>query len=110
MSARRRLLPIALPLLLGACSYQRYQSALGGAGVEDRQFLTLFEIFLGVCGVMYVLVIGFMLFGIARRGRPGEANVVESGRHHRSDPLMRPTLVGWASLIGIGLVLAALVI
>jgi cytochrome c oxidase subunit 2 len=104
MSARRRLLPIALPLLLGACSYQRYQSALGGAGVEDRQFLTLFEIFLGVCGVMYVLVIGFMLFGIARRGRAGEANVVESGRHHRSDPLMRPTLVGWASLIGVGLV------
>ena len=49
-----------LPMLLGACQYQRYQSDFGAAAVEDHQFLSLFWIFLGVCGFMYVLVIGFL--------------------------------------------------
>jgi cytochrome c oxidase subunit 2 len=92
-----------LPLLLGGCAYQRYQSDFGAAGVEDRQFLTLFWIFLGVCAFMYALVIIFLGAGIARSRRAAEANVVETGRHHRSHPLMRPTLIGWAALIGVGL-------
>lgn len=93
----------ALSLLLGGCQYQRYQSDFGAAGVEDRDFLTLFWIFLGVCGFMYALVIIFMLVGIARSRRAAEANVVETGRHHRSHPLMRSTLIGWTALIGVGL-------
>jgi cytochrome c oxidase subunit 2 len=92
-----------LPLLLGGCAYQRYQSDFGAAGVEDRQFLTLFWIFLGVCAFMYALVIIFLGAGIARSRRAAEANVVETGRHHRSHPLMRSTLIGWAALIGVGL-------
>jgi cytochrome c oxidase subunit 2 len=91
-----------LPLLLGACAYQHYQSDFGGAAVEDRQFLTLFWIFIAVCAVMYLLVIGFLIAAVARRSR-AEANVVETGRHHRSDPLMRTTLIGWTALIGTGL-------
>ena len=97
-----------LPLLLGACTYQNYQSDFGGAGVEDRQFLTLFWIFLGVCIFMYALVMIFLLIGLLRRGRAGEANVVETGRHHRSHPLMRTTLTGWAALIAIGLAALAI--
>ena len=92
-----------LPLLLGGCAYQRYQSDFGAAGVEDRQVLTLFWIFLGVCAFMYALVIIFLGAGIARSRRAAEANVVETGRHHRSHPLMRSTLIGWAALIGVGL-------
>jgi len=91
-----------LPLLLGACQYQHYQSDFGRAGVEDNQFLTLFTIFLIVCGVMYLLVIGFLFAAIARSRRL-EANTVETGRHHRSDPLMSTTLIGWGALIGVGL-------
>ena len=93
-----------LPLLVGACQYQRYQSDFGRAGVEDRDFLTLFWIFLGVCAFMYVLVIAFLLAGIARRNRALEANIVESGRHHESHPLMRSGLIGWGALIGVGLI------
>jgi cytochrome c oxidase subunit 2 len=96
-----------LPLLLGACSYQHYQSDFGGAATEDRQFLTLFSIFLAVCAVMYVLVIGFLIAAVARRGR-AEPNVVETGRHHQSHPLMRSTLIGWAALIGVGLAALAI--
>ena len=90
-------------VLLGACSYQHYQSIFGAAAVEDRQFLTLFWFFLGVCAFMYVLVIAFLIAGVARRRRAADANVVETGRHHRSDPRMRSTLIGWTALIGIGL-------
>ena len=57
---------------------------------------------------MYALVIVFLIAGIARRNRAVEANVVETGRHHRSHPLMRSTLIGWAALIGIGLVALAI--
>lgn len=104
MTASARKVAAILPLLLGACEYQTYQSSFGGAGVEGRQFLILFWIFLGVCAFMYALVIAFLVLAIARRGRgSGEANVVESGRHHQAHPLMRTTLTAWAALIGIGL-------
>jgi cytochrome c oxidase subunit 2 len=103
MMARSLARAAVLPLLLGACEYQRYQSDFGAAGVEDRQFLTLFWIFLGVCGFMYALVIIFLAAGIVRSRRAAEANVVETGRHHLSHPLMRSTLIGWAALIGVGL-------
>ena len=95
------------PLLLEGCAYQNYQSDFGRGAVEDSQFMTLFTVFMIVCVIMYVLVLAFLFLGIARRRR-AEANVVESGRHHESDPLMRTTLIGWAGLIGIGLAALAI--
>jgi cytochrome c oxidase subunit 2 len=103
MRFRAHVVAAVLPLLLGACSYQHYQSAFGAAATEDRQFLSLFWFFLAVCVFMYVLVIAFLIAGIARRNRAGDANVVETGRHHESHALMRSTLIGWTALIGIGL-------
>ena len=103
MRFRAHVLAAVLPLLLAACSYQHYQSDFGAAATEDRQFLSLFWFFLGVCGLMYLLVIGFLIAGIVRRRRATDANVVETGRHHQSHPLMRSTLIGWTALIGIGL-------
>jgi cytochrome c oxidase subunit 2 len=108
MRAGARAIASLLPLLLlGACDYQRYQSVFGRAGTGDRQFLALFAIFLVVCGVMYALVIGFLIDGIARRRR-ADANVVETGRHHETNPAMRATLIGWAALIAIGLAALAI--
>ena len=97
-----------LSLLLGACQYQNYQSDFGGAAIEDRQFLTLFWIFLGVCDFMYALVVIFLIAGILRKRAASEANVVETGRHHQSHPLMRSTLIGWTALIGTGLAALAI--
>jgi len=108
MSGRRYARAALLPLLLGACSYQHYQSDFGAAATEDRQFLTLFWIFMAVCGVMYALVIAFLIAGLAHRRTEAEANVVETGRHHRSHPLMRTTLIGWTALIGVGLAALAI--
>jgi cytochrome c oxidase subunit 2 len=90
-------------LLLAACSYQTYQSAYGDAAAENRIFHTLFILFLVVCAIMYVLVIGFLFAGIARSGRAEEANVVETGRHKQSHPAMRTGLITWSALIGVGL-------
>jgi len=88
--------------------YQKYQSAFGNAGVGNHQFLVLFAIFLAVCAIMYVAVILFLVGGLLRRRRAGEANVVESGRHLRSDPLMRTGLIAWGAVVGIGLVALAI--
>ena len=97
----------ALPLLLSACDYQNYQSTFGNAAVESRQFNVLLVVFLVVCAIMYVLVIAFLIAGIVRRRR-AEANVVETARHHESDPLMRTGLITWTALVGTGLVALAI--
>jgi cytochrome c oxidase subunit 2 len=94
---------VALPLLCG-CSYQTYQSTFSDAAVEVRQFNSLFLIFLVVCGVMYLLVVGFLIGGILRRRRAETANVAEQGRHPQSDRLMRTALISWAALIGVALI------
>jgi cytochrome c oxidase subunit 2 len=103
MIFRRQAPVLLLSLIVGACQYQQYQSDFGAAAVEDRQFLTLFWIFIGGCGLMYALVIIFLIAAIVRQPRSSKANVVESGRHDRSHPLLRNSLVGWTALIGIGL-------
>jgi cytochrome c oxidase subunit II len=97
----------ALPLLLSACDYQTYQSTLANAGVEGRQFNILFVIFLIVCTIMYLAVIAFLVASILRRRR-AQANVVESGSHHESDPMMRTGLIAWGALIATGLVALAI--
>ena len=103
MRMRAHVTAVFVPMLLGACSYQHYQSDFGAAAVDDSQFLTLFTSFLVICCVMYLLVIGFLAIAILRGSRASDANVVETGRHHQSSALMRTTLIGWAALIGIGL-------
>ena len=89
-------------------SVQHYQSIFGNASIEARQFNTLFVIFLAVCAVMYAAVIAFLLAGIARRRRAGQANTIEEGRHHESDPVMRSGLIAWGALVGAGLIALAI--
>jgi cytochrome c oxidase subunit 2 len=95
-------------VLTSGCSYQHYQSAFGNAGADDHRFLILFAIFLIVCTVMYVAVIAFLIAGTLRRRRAGDANVVESGRHHRSHPSMRTGLIAWGAIVTTGLVALAI--
>ncbi|MCA1652877.1 MAG: cytochrome c oxidase subunit II [Sphingomicrobium sp.] len=90
----------AAPLLflpLGACS--GVQTSLGGQGVEGASFIGLFEIFLAVTGVMYVIVIAILLGGLFRRRANEGPTPVPDARH----PLLRPALIGWTGLIVLGL-------
>lgn len=106
MSARRRNAVLLFALTL--CSCQSYQSTFSDAATEVRQFNTLFVIFVIVCAVMYLAVIAMLIGSLVRRRRAGEANVVETGRHHESDPLMKTGLIGWGALVSSGLVLLAI--
>jgi cytochrome c oxidase subunit 2 len=99
---------LLIPLLLGGCAYQHYQSTFGNAASQARQFNVLFVIFLVVCAVMYVAVIAFLLLALWRRRRAGRANVMEDGRHHESDPALRTGLIGWGAVVGTGLVALAI--
>jgi cytochrome c oxidase subunit 2 len=80
-------------------SWAGFQTALGGDALESSNFLTLFGLFLVVCAVMYLLVIGALLAGIWRARRSSEQLTVETGRHHETSPAFQPALVGWAALI-----------
>jgi cytochrome c oxidase subunit 2 len=104
MTVRGRAAVLLLPLAASACSYQHYQSIFGNAATEARQFNILFVIYLAVCAIMYAAVIAFLLAAMARRGRGGTANVMEDGRHHESDPLLRPALIAWGAVVATGLV------
>jgi cytochrome c oxidase subunit 2 len=108
MTMRGRTAVLTLPLLLNGCAIQHFQSALGDAGIENRQFLILFAIFLAISAIMYLLVIAFLVAAVTRRRRTGAANVMEDGRHHENDPLLRTGLVGWATLVATGLVALAI--
>lgn len=90
-----------LSLLLAGCS--GVQNALGGQGKDDRDFLVLGGIFLAVCTVMYLIVIAALIGALLRRRR-ADASTVETGRHHKVNPLLRTALVGWTALIAIGLI------
>ena len=87
-----------LPLLLGGCAYQHYQSDFGAASVEDHQFLTLFAIFLIVCTVMYVIVAAVLLAALWRRRR--SSLTVDDRRHHQTSPMVRPALIAWRRGLG----------
>jgi cytochrome c oxidase subunit 2 len=80
-----------------------FQTALGGDALESSNFLTLFTIFLIVCGVMYLLINGALLLGLWRGRTNDEPLTVEAGKHHSSNPAFQPALIGWAVLVVIGL-------
>ena len=77
MSRRTIAAALAVPLLLGACSIQHYQSTFGNAGTGTRNFNTLFVIFLVVCAIMLVATLllaasgagGVLAWGLPRRLR-----------------------------------------
>jgi cytochrome c oxidase subunit 2 len=103
MNRRSQAAILTAPLMAAACDYQHYQSTYSNAASEVRDFNILFVIFLAVCAAMYILVIAFLFAAILRRRRAGAANVMEEGRHHEADPLMRTGLIGWGALVATGL-------
>ena len=89
-----------LVLLLTGCN--GYQNALGGEGAEGANFVRLFAVFMVVCTVMYLIVAAALVVALWRRRRA--ALVLDDRTHHRTSPVVRPALVVWTALIGIGLV------
>jgi cytochrome c oxidase subunit 2 len=84
-------------------SFSGFQTMLGGDALDSSNFLTLFAVFMAVCTVMYLLVIGALLIGMWRSRADREQLTVESGRHHDTMPAFRTALIGWTALIFVGL-------
>ena len=81
-----------------------FQTALGGEALESSNFLTLFIVFLIVSAVMYLLIVAALMLGLWRGRSSDEPLTVEAGRHHATNPMFRPALIGWTALVLVGLV------
>ena len=97
----RRALLLASAAMLGGC--QGYQTALATDTAESANFVWLFAVFMAVCVLMYVLVVGGLLIAIRRRPKAEDSMIVETGRHHDSAPVLRRVLIAWTVLIAVGL-------
>jgi cytochrome c oxidase subunit II len=71
---------------------QTLQSVAGNDGQQSALISNLFEIFLGVTGFFYLLVILFLIWAIVRR-RGGESR----------EPLLRRSLVIWVGVVALTL-------
>ena len=65
-----RWLPVLLVLLAG-CAVPERQSALDPAGTQAGHIHGTWDLYLWVCAAVYVLVMAFLVFAIARRNRAG---------------------------------------
>ena len=81
-----------------------FQTALGGEALESANFLTLFAIFMIVCTLIYLLVVLALVVAAGRRRPLEESLTVETGRHEETTPLVRTALIGWISLMDVGLI------
>src|SRR5436305_1320870 len=68
------------------------QSVAGNDGQQSALISNLFEIFLGVTGFFYLLVIVFLVWAIVRRRR-GDSR----------EPMLRRTLVVWVGIVALTL-------
>jgi len=91
---------VFLPLLLTGCS--GVQTMMGGEGAEGVNFIQLFTVFMVVCTIMYLIVAIALVAAVWRRRNV--ALTLEERRHHETSGAVRPALIAWTALIGVGLV------
>jgi len=73
-------------------------SVLDVAGVQSDHIHTMWTVLMGVCGVMYLLVLIFLVWGLMRaRGKPPGSAVAAETR------LMSAALRGWIAVVVLGL-------
>src|SRR5690348_5076100 len=90
-----------IPMLcLSGCA--GVQNALGGQGAEDANFIRLFTVFMVVCTIMYAIISVALIVAVLRRRKA--VLTVDDRKHHQTSGVVKPALIGWTALIGIGLV------
>jgi cytochrome c oxidase subunit II len=96
----RRAFVTGLALLLSACD--GVQSMTGGDGRQSQLFNGLFELFLWVTTVAYLLVIGFLVAAIVRRRGERHDRLPDPGGVS-NERRLRGALAGWVGFILVGL-------
>ena len=97
----RRALAMGSLAFLGGCA--GFQNALGGQGAESANFVGLFELFMAVCTIMYLLVAVGLVVAVWRRRKAGSMLTVDNRQHHATSAAVQPALVAWAALVIVGL-------
>jgi cytochrome c oxidase subunit II len=96
-------LPVAgLALALAGC--RGVQTMLDPAGEQAGDIDIVWRTMLVVCGVMYLLVLGFLAWALVRARRAPKDSVPIMGET-AAEPMLRRSLTGWTALIAAGLVL-----
>jgi cytochrome c oxidase subunit 2 len=107
MSARRLARGLAAALApLALCACKGVQTMLDPAGQQARDIDLIWRAMLAVCGVMYLLVLGFLAWALwrARTRGPQHAGPPEPGVT-AAEPALERSLTGWVALVTAGLVL-----
>ncbi|HEX8231893.1 MAG TPA: cytochrome c oxidase subunit II [Caulobacteraceae bacterium] len=91
----------ALILLLGLAGCQGFQTTLEPQGYQAERIDVIWRLMLVICGVMYLLVLGFLAWAMWRARRRLGFEPVDPNQSH--DRKLQTTLAGWAGLIVLGL-------
>lgn len=101
MRAIKRLAWLLAPLSLSAC--KGVQTMLDPAARQSQDIDVIWRAMLVVCGVMYVLVLGFLAWALWRARRK-PADPAPSVGETAADPALGRGLTSWVALIVAGLV------
>lgn len=107
---RLRLAPLVLATLAALADCQGVQSPLAPAGEQAGHLMSLLELMTWVCGLMYLLVLGFLAWSLwrapVRRAAP-DGPSLPGAADIRSDAGLARGLFVWAGLIIAGVSLLA---
>lgn len=106
MRAWRRALPI---LALGLSGCRGFQTMLDPAADQSRDIDVIWRLMLVVCGIMYLLVLGFLAWALWRARRRAAFDEEPLAEPTTAEGMLSRTLTGWTALIVAGLVLLATV-
>ncbi|HEX3699704.1 MAG TPA: cytochrome c oxidase subunit II [Phenylobacterium sp.] len=101
----RRLSPIATGLLalpLAAC--RGVQTMLDPAGDQAAHIQLIWRAMLIVCGLMYILVLGFLAWALLRARARRAADDAPIAGETAAEPMLARGLTGWVALIVAGLI------
>lgn len=97
----KRLISFLAVLVLAGCSGR--QTMLDPAADQSGQIDIVWRVMLGVCGFMYLLVLGFLAWALWRAARRRDKFGPPVAGHSQAERVLERNLTGWSALIVIGL-------
>jgi cytochrome c oxidase subunit II len=92
---------LLLPLVVAGCD--GIQSVTGGQGRDSQSFNSLFTFFNIVTGVLFLLVLAFLLAAILRRRGSRSDGISDEGTVATQEGALNKGLIGWTVFIALGL-------
>jgi len=98
--------PLPALVCVGLAGCRGVQTMLDPVGQQARDIDVIWRLMLAVCGLMYLLVLGFLAWALWRaRSRRGSASLAPAVGVTQAEPALERSLTGWTALVVAGLVL-----